>query len=80
VVAGVALARDVVVLVPAAAAFRAVVAVVLDAGAVAPGWAGAAVVAVSAAAAVELVVVLGGPAMANSPPFRNEGGPFWVIL
>jgi hypothetical protein len=80
VVAGVALAGDVVVLVLADPALRAVVAVVLDAGAVPPGWAGAGVVAVSAAAAVELVVVLGGPAMANSPPFRNEGGPLWVIL
>jgi len=54
--------------------------VVLDDGAVAPGGAGAPVVAVPAAAAVELVVVLGGPATANSPPFRNDGGPLWVIV
>jgi hypothetical protein len=76
VVAVVAVARDVVVLV--LAAWRAVV---LDAGAgvVAPGWTGA-VVAVAAGSAVELVVVPGGPAMAKSPPFRKEGGPFWVSL
>lgn len=79
VVGGVALAGDVAVVVLADPALRAVVAVVLDAGVVAPGWAGAAVVAVSAAATVELVVGLGGPAMAKSPPFRNDGGPLWVI-
>ena len=79
-VAGVAWADSVVVLVLADPALRAGMAVVLDDGAVAPGGAGAAVVAVSAAAAVELVVVLGGPAMANSPPFRNDGGPLWVIV
>jgi hypothetical protein len=69
------------VLVLAAPALRAVVAVVLDAGAgaVTPGWT-ATVVAVPAGAAVELVVVPGGPATANSPPFRKDGGPLCVSL
>jgi hypothetical protein len=67
----------------AAPAFRAVVAVVLGAavGPVVPGWAAAAVVAVvSAVAPVELVVLEGAPAPANSPPRRKEGGPLWVSL
>jgi hypothetical protein len=67
----------------AAPGLRAVVAVVLDgaAGPVVPGWAAAPVVAVvsAGAAAVELVL-LGGPATANWPPRRNEGGPLWVNL
>jgi hypothetical protein len=61
---------------------RAVVPVVAEV-AVAPGTAigGAAVVpVVSAVGATEVVVLPGGPATANWPPRRNDGGPFWVIL
>ena len=43
------------------------------------GWV-AAVVAEVSAVSEELVVLLGGPATANWPPFRNDGGPLWVIL
>lgn len=75
----VALAAEVTVPGLAARGLRAVVAVVLDA-AVVPGCAAAVVADVSAVAAVELVVVLGGPAMANWPPFRKDGGPLWVSL
>jgi len=32
------------------------------------------------AGAVEAVVLLGAPAMANWPPRRNDGGPLWVSL
>jgi len=28
----------------------------------------------------EVVVLPGGPATANCPPRRNDGGPLWVIL
>jgi hypothetical protein len=38
------------------------------------------VVVVAAGSAVELVVLLGGPAMAKLPPFRKDGGPLWVSL
>ena len=71
--------RVVTVVELADAAVRAVVAVVLE-DAVAPGTAmgGAAVVPVVSEVGT-LVVLLGGPATANSPPFRNEGGPLWVI-
>jgi hypothetical protein len=68
----------------AAPALRAaVVAVVLGeaVGPVVPGWAAAVVVAVvSAVEPVELVVLEGAPATANSPPRRKEGGPLWVSL
>lgn len=60
----------------------AVVPVVADDTA-APGTAagGATVVAVvSAVGTPDVVVLLGGPAMANWPPRRNEGGPLWVTL
>ena len=76
-------ARDVTVLGLAPPDLRAVVAVVPDARlwAVVAGAVGAVVVEeLSAVAAVELVVVLGGPAIANCPPFRKDGGPLWVIL
>jgi hypothetical protein len=74
-------AAALVVTVVELAALR-VVPVVAD-DAVDPGTAmgGAAVVpVVSAVGRPEVVVLLGGPAMANWPPRRNEGGPLWVIL
>jgi hypothetical protein len=61
-------------------ALAAVVPVVAD-DAADPGTAagGAAVVAVvSAVGAPDVVVLSGGPAMANWPPRRNEGGPLCV--
>jgi hypothetical protein len=48
---------------------------------VAAGAVGAVVVAdVSLVLTLELVVLSGGPAMANWPPRRNAGGPLWVSL
>jgi hypothetical protein len=69
--------RDVTVLGLAAPRARAVVAVLLDdAGAVLPGTAaGTEVIVVSDVAAVMLLVLVGGPATANWPPRRNDGGP-----
>jgi hypothetical protein len=84
VVAVAAVGPDVAVVGPAEPVLRAVVAVVLDDALEpgVPGWAAAAVVAVvSAVATVEVVVpLLGGPAVANWPPRRKEGGPLWVSL
>jgi hypothetical protein len=62
-------------------AARAVVAVLEDdPGTGFDGTAAAMVaVVVAAGSAVELVV-LGGPALANSPPRRNDGGPLCVSL
>jgi hypothetical protein len=48
--------------------------------AVTPATAAGVLVVVSMLAAVELEVLPGGPATANSPPRRNDGGPLWVIL
>jgi hypothetical protein len=56
---------------------RVVTAVLDGAGSTAtPG--GAAVVVVVSTAAVNVVVLFGAPATANSPPLRNDGGPLWV--
>ncbi|HEV7862875.1 MAG TPA: hypothetical protein VGR20_09250 [Acidimicrobiia bacterium] len=82
-VVGVAPAGPEVTVVELAAPALRVVAVVLEepGGAVGPGWvAGTVVAVVSAVAAVELVVAPGAPALANSPPRRNDGGPLWNSL
>jgi len=74
---------DVAVVAPGVAALAAVVAVVLDdAGAVADGSAAAVVAVAPVVPVVASVdeVELGGPATANWPPRRNEGGPLWVSL
>jgi hypothetical protein len=60
-----------------------VVAVVADdaVGAGLTGWAAGTLDDVLATVStLELVVLIGGPATANSPPRRKEGGPLWVSL
>jgi hypothetical protein len=73
-------ARAVAVVALAELDWRAVVAVVLGAGVepVLSGGAAVVVAVVSVAAAVELAVLVGGPAAANWPPRRKDGGPLWV--
>jgi hypothetical protein len=78
----VAPADRVVTVLELAGPVRVVVAVVAD-DAVEPGTpiGGAAVVTVvSGLGRLEVVVLPGGPATANCPPRRNDGGPLWVIL
>jgi hypothetical protein len=72
-------ARAEVTVVGAAAAFRVVTVVLGALEAVVEGCVAAVVADVSVTTSVELVVLLGGPAMANWPPRRNDGGPLWVI-
>jgi hypothetical protein len=74
----VAAAARVVIVVELACPFLGAVVPVVADDATEPGTAagGAAVVAVASAVGTpDVVVLFGGPAMANWPPFRKEGGP-----
>jgi hypothetical protein len=81
VVTVVAVAPRVAVVELTAPALRVVAVLDDEAGAAFEGTAAAMlVVVVAPGSAVELVVLLGGPAIAKEPPRRNDGGPLWVIL